>query len=165
MAGQAAVDLPGSRIALRIADLVRLTGPDAGHGGDALACFGATTLRFRGTVQLQCGVQGRPGWDITPEWLGPNASHQLALRDGEAIVLARPHPSLGVPLACNSLDDAERSIEAHLDDPAAAGCDAAPRGRSVPPDLAVVAAHWCRTTLVVDRLAPMPVPVASAPPG
>lgn len=151
---------------LDLADLTRLTtGADAVGGGAALGCFGSTTLRLRGTVELRCGLEARPAWDLTPDWLGANAFYQLALGDGDTVVVARPHPSLGVPLACDSLDDAPRTIEAHFDDPAAAACEATPRDGAASSDVLVVAAYWCRTTLVVDRLTPMSVAIPTVPPG
>lgn len=154
---------PGSLV---LADMVRLTtGPDAVAGGAALACFAGNALQFRATVELRCGIEGRPDWELTPDWLGANAAYQLELGDAGVVMLARPAPALGIPLACGSLDDAPRAIEAHFDDPAAAACAAVPRGSAAPPALAVIGRSWCRSTLVVDRLTPMPVVVEEAPPG
>ncbi len=149
-----------------LADLARLTtGADGVAGGAAIGCFGSATLRLHGTVELRCGLASRPAWELTPHWLGANASHQLVLGDGPTLVLARPHPALGMPLACESLDDAPRAIEAHFDDPASGACEATPRNGPAPPDVRLVATFWCRTTLVVDRLTPMPVMVPTVPAG
>ena len=142
---------PGS---LDVADLARLTTSGAGDTG--LGCFGSTTLRFRAGVQLQCGLEGRPGWDMKPGWLAANATNQLALRDGETVVLARLDPRLQLSQPCDGADDGTWSIEGHFDDSAALSCDATLPGSEQRPDLRMVAVFWCRTTLVVDRLVPAP---------
>lgn len=141
---------PGS---LAVADLERLM--TTGAGDSALGCLGSTTIQFRGTVQLLCGREGRPGWEMTPAWLSANALYQLSIRTGASAVIARPGPGLDVPLGCDALDDAEWSIEAHFDDPAADECEAIPPTSSEPLDTYLLANFWCRTTLVIDRLTPM----------
>ena len=93
---------------------------------------------------------------MKPGWLAANATNQLALRDGETVVLARLDPRLQLPQPCDGADDATWSIEGHFDDSAALSCDATLAGSDQRPDLRVVAVFWCRTTLVIDRLVPTP---------
>ena len=141
--------------AVRVADLARLTGSGYGDGG--LACFGPSTLRFEGDLGLVCDDPDRPTWDWEPAWLSGNASRKLTISDGTARVIARPHETLDVPLACG--DRAGRlAIEAHFDDEAAAACAGA-SARDAAPGVEVgdVAWLWCRATLVVDRLTQVPV--------
>ncbi len=137
---------------LDVADLMRLTARERAH--DGLACFGSSTIRFEGTIDLVCGVEDRPGWDLSPEWLSANASTRITVRDGDAGVTAFPLPDLGLPVACGEGDDERYRIDAHFDDGAAPTCAATIRTGNEPVDLQHVAEYWCRTSLVIERLTP-----------
>ncbi len=150
------LDCP-DRSSTNIADLVRLTSPGDDDGG--LACFGRSAIRFEGTIGLLCGVEDRPGWEMTPEWLSGNAYFRLTIRDGDAVVVGHPRPDLELPVACGGADQGGRYlIEAHFDDAAASGCVAQGPGASAAPALDRVTTYWCRTTLVIDRLVPAAKP-------
>jgi len=147
---RATVDCPDGA-SLDVADVKRLTSPDRGH--DGLACFASSTIRFQGTLELVCGVADRPGWVMTPQWLSANSSAHILIRDGDAVVSARPRPGLGLPVACGETDAQPYIVDAHFDDAAAAECDATIPAREEPRDLDRVAEYWCRTTLVIESLA------------
>jgi hypothetical protein len=149
--GRANVDCPNGA-SLDVADLMRLTSPGRDHEG--LACFGSTAIQFDGTIGLECGVEDRPGWDLTPAWLSANASARIRILDGDAVVVARPRPGLGLPVSCGENDTQRFVIDAHFDDAAAADCDATIRAGNAPRDIQPVAVYWCRTTLVIDGLTP-----------
>jgi hypothetical protein len=155
------IDCPGPGL-MSVAELARLVDAIEPHRG--LACFGSSTISVRGSVQLVCGTEGRPAWDLSPAWLSANAFYQVSIRDGSAVVRARPGPDLGIPLACNALADAPVLVEAHFGDAVAASCEASPRAGGAPPDLGAVSVYWCQTTLVIDRLTPMPAVVPTAVP-
>ncbi len=141
---------PGS---IRVADLARLVGSEKGDGG--LACFGRSAIRIQGDLGLVCNDRDRPSWDWEPEWLSGNATRKLTIRDGAAVITARPRESLEVPVACG--DQAGRfAIDAHFDDEAAGGCEEAVDRSSLGHDIGIVAWHWCRATLVVDQLTRVP---------
>jgi len=146
---RAAVDCP-DRASIEVADLTRLTSPGRTHEG--VACFGSSTIRFRGAIDVACGVEGRAGWDMTPAWLSANAPTRITIRDGDAVMIARPSPDLGLTVTCGASDAQRYLVEAHFDDAAAAECDATVLAGAAPRDLQRVAEYWCRTTLVVDRL-------------
>ena len=148
---RAAVDCP-DRASLDVAALVRLTA--AGRAHEGLACFGSSTIRLQGTIALVCGVEDRPGWDMTPEWLSANAATRIAVRDGDALVTAVPLPDIGLPFTCEESDTQRYLIDAHFDDSAAPECDATVRAGNEPGELERIAEYWCRTTLVIERLTP-----------
>jgi hypothetical protein len=156
------VECPDGR-SLDVADLMRLTSP--GYGDEGFACFGSSTIRFEGTVATLCGVEDRPGWEMTPEWLSGNAGNKLTIRDGDAFVVAHPRPGLSFVPGCGQVDAQPSVLEGHFGDDAAWECEAAIPGREEPDDLYLVTKHWCEVTLVIDRLSPLPVPTASPPPG
>lgn len=150
---RAAVDCPDGA-SLDVADLERLTSPGRNHEG--LACFGSLTIRFQGTIGLECGVEDRPGWVMTPEWLSANSSTRIRILDGDAVLVGRPRPDLGIPVSCGENDTQRFVIDAHFGDEAAAECDATIPAGDEPRDLEWAAPYWCRTTLVVDGLTPAP---------
>lgn len=150
--GRATVDCPDDA-SLDVADVMRLTAPARRHEG--LACFGSSTIRFQGTIELVCGQKDRPGWVMTPEWLSANSSSRLTIRDGDAVAVGRPRPDLRIPVSCGETDAQPYTIEAHFDDQAAAECDATIPASDEPRDLEWAAPYWCRTTLVVERLTPV----------
>jgi hypothetical protein len=159
--GRRAVTCPDAS-ALRVADLgARMTAREP-HA--ALGCYGSSPLRFRASVQLQCAVPGRPDWELSPDWLSANAVNQLVIRDGSAQVVARMAPGLDLPIACNGFDPTPVTIDAHLDDAASGSCSGTRTGGPTPPDLDIVTRYWCRTTLVVDRLTPVPSVVRTGAP-
>jgi len=150
------------RTSLSVADLMRLTSLD--HGHDGLACFGSATVRFQGRASMSCGGEGRPGWDMNPEWLSGNAFRKLLIDDGDASIVAHTRPDMGLPLACGETADVRSTIEGHFDDEAAQECDATVAGEPLPSELYPVPAYWCRTTFVIDQLTPVPTPSPSPPP-
>lgn len=150
---RAAVDCPDGSL-VHGEDLERLTSPDSVHEG--LACFGSSTIRFQGTVGLECGVDDRPGWVMTPEWLSANSSARIRILDGDVILVGRPRPGLGLPVSCGEDDSQQYLIDAHFDDDAAAECDATIPAGEEPRELDRVAEYWCRTTLVIERLVRAP---------
>jgi hypothetical protein len=150
---RATVDCPDGA-SVDVDDVMRLTSPGSRHEG--LACFGSSTIRFAGTLELVCGLADRAGWVMTPAWLSSDSSARLRIRDGDAVVDARPRPGLGLPVACGGTDAQRYIVEAHFDDEAAAECDATISASEEPRDLEWAAPYWCRTTLVVESLAPAP---------
>lgn len=145
-----------------VADLERLTRPAELHGG--LACFGNRTLLFEGAVELVCGATPTPGWTLEPEWLGANAFHKLVITSGTGVIDARIRPGLGVPRACDALEDSARAIRGHFDDRDAEACDGtAPTGIDAQ-HAGVLMSYWCRTTFVIDGLVPMPAVLPTAVP-
>jgi hypothetical protein len=139
---------------LNVEDLADLTLPP-GPGTGGLACFGSSGIRFEGAVSVTCGVENHPGWQMTPEWLSGNAHRKLSIQDLGASVVAYPHPSLAVPLACGETAEGRYLLEGHFDDTDAALCDATIAGGPQPPDLEVITRHWCQSALVIDRLEPV----------
>ena len=150
--GRATVDCSDGA-SLDVADLMRLTSPGREHEG--LACFGSSRIRFQGTIELACAQNERPGWVMTPDWLSANSSSSITIRDGNAVVLGRPQPDLGLPVSCGETATQPHTIDAHFDDEAAAECDATIPASDEPRDLEWAAAYWCRTTLVIERLTPV----------
>lgn len=150
---RAILDCP-DRASLDVADLMRLTSPGYGDGG--LACFGSSTLRFEGTIGAECGVEDRPGWDMTPAWLSANTSVNVTIEDGDATTTARTPPDVGLPVACGEISLQRYVVDGHFNDEAAAECDATVRDGIQPPDAHLVAQYWCQATLVIDRLTPVP---------
>ncbi len=150
---RAAVDCPDATL-LDVADLERLTSPGRVH--EALACFGSSMIRFQGAIGLECGVEDRPGWVMTPEWLSANSATRIRILDSDDVVVARPRPDLGVPVSCGENATQRFVIDAHFGDEAAAECDATIPASDEPRDLEWAAPYWCRTTLVVDGLMPAP---------
>ena len=131
------------------------SGPYEDVGHRRLACFGRSAIRIEGDLGLVCDDRDRPSWDWEPAWLSGNATRKLTIRDGTAVITARPSESLEVPVACG--DQAGRfAIDAHFDDEAAGGCEAAVDRSSLGHDIGIVAWHWCRATLVVDNLTRVP---------
>jgi hypothetical protein len=149
-----AVDCPEPE-SLDVSALARLT--STGHEGEGLACLGSSTFRFQGTIDVVCGPEDRPGLDMTPEWLSGNAVTRVAIRDGADTVVARPRPDLDLTVSCGEVDARPYVIDGHFDDEAAPTCDATVRDGSASRDLHHVAEYWCRTTLVIERLTPVPV--------
>ena len=148
------LDCPGTG-ARDVVDLVDLPAPPP-PGLRGLACYGSSKLRFEGIVGLTCGDETHPGWTMTPEWLSGNAEQKLRIEDGDTSVVAHPHPGLALPIACGETALGRYILEGHFDDETAAECDAAVAAGPQPQDLFLVAEYWCRTTLVIDRLAQAP---------
>ena len=145
-----------------VADLARLMRETERHGG--LACFGNRGLLFEGSVELVCGAESRPGWTLEPEWLGGNAFHKLAITSGTSVINANIRPGLGVPRACDALEDSARAIRGHFDDVDADACDGtAPTGIDAR-RAGILVSYWCRTTLVIDGILPMPAALPTPAP-
>lgn len=136
-----------------IADLARLTGTDEPHGG--LTCFGDTQITFKGEVDMSCG-EARPTWQVTPDWLGPNALYTLAISDGTDVINAHVRPDLALPRNCGGQDTSVRTIKAHFEDGDAATCEAPAPGGTSASDAKALVSYWCRTALVIDAIDPMP---------
>ncbi len=150
---RATLDCP-DRASLTVVELQRLTASTHGDGG--LACFGPSTIRLEGTVGLVCGVEDRPDWDMTPEWLSANALARVAIRDGDAVVIARPGLDVDRPVACGETSAQRYVLEGHFDDEAAQECQATRRDGATPLNFDLVPRYWCQTTFVIHRLIAVP---------
>src|SRR4029453_3098687 len=132
---------------LSVSDIDALTRAPEFEGG--LACFGSGTpvaagvLTFRGGVTLTCGD---PQASTACHWLGQGPVEVLIQDDG-AVVNARPHPDLDLPVQCGDPADGRvYEIEGHFDDPAATECRTGPYAD---PRVNVLR---CRSTFVVTHV-------------
>ena len=99
---RAAVDCP-DRTSIEVADLARLTSPGRTHEG--VACFGSSTIRFRGTIDVACGVEGRAWLGHDPRVAVRERTHEdhdpgRRRRDDRAPVAGPWAPSLVRSVGC-----------------------------------------------------------------
>ena len=120
-----------------------------------LQCFGADdgaaspTLRFQASVSPTCADRAPL---TVPAWLAPEAD-SLSLTDGAASVVAKAHPDLAPPVACDTGDaSATFQVEGRFDDPTASTCRANPDLATGTPIDARVAVYRCRSEFVVTKL-------------